>query len=211
MYKFWASIRKEFLQLIGDRVGITLLFAMPLILVFIISIIQDSAYKLVNENQIALLVSNVDKGVQGDKLTDALESSGLFRVRLVSDMDTSDLKESLVGGDELLGLYIPPKFSERLELSAGQTTSKMLSEFGMLDSTEITQKLPNGTLHFYNDPVLQENYTFSVKNMIGSYMSAIETEMMLEQLYGDMGAEGSRALRRFEHGLWSSSEFDAAC
>jgi len=62
MFKLWASIKKEFYLLLSDKVGLVLMFVMPLLLVFVITIIQDSAFKLVNENKISILIVNHDKG-----------------------------------------------------------------------------------------------------------------------------------------------------
>ena len=66
--KLMASIKKELLLLFSDKVGLAIMFLMPLLLVFTITIIQDSAYKLVNENKVSIIISNQDKGVQGEKL-----------------------------------------------------------------------------------------------------------------------------------------------
>ena len=49
--KLMASIKKEILLLFSDKVGLSIMFLMPLLLVFIITIIQDSVYKMVNENK----------------------------------------------------------------------------------------------------------------------------------------------------------------
>lgn len=49
MKKILASITKEFLILIRDRAGLGILFLMPMILVFIMTFIQDAALKSINE------------------------------------------------------------------------------------------------------------------------------------------------------------------
>jgi ABC-2 type transport system permease protein len=76
--KLMASIKKELLLLFSDKVGLSIMFLMPLLLVFIITIIQDSAYKMVNENKVSLIISNQDKGEEGTKLIQLLTESGLF-------------------------------------------------------------------------------------------------------------------------------------
>jgi ABC-2 type transport system permease protein len=92
MFKIISSLRKEFLLLINDKVGLALMFLMPLILVFIITIIQDSAYKVVNENQIPLLVVNHDTGKEGTKLVAALKKSGLFKIDSQDKIQQQSLK-----------------------------------------------------------------------------------------------------------------------
>ena len=56
MYKLWASIHKEFLLLIRDVGGLTILFVMPLVLVITITLIQDSSFKSVQQTKIPILI-----------------------------------------------------------------------------------------------------------------------------------------------------------
>lgn len=191
MYKVWASIRKEFLQLVSDKVGLTLMFVMPLLLVFIITIIQDSAYKLVNENKISVLISNQDKGNQGERLAELLGESGLFDATVNNKLDSTSLKKALLDGDELTALYIPENFTEILDAKASKISGTMLAEFDLGDESIEEMPMPESRLDFYHDPILQENYSYSVMNMISSFMDGMESELMIEKLFLDMGAEGA--------------------
>lgn len=96
MFKLYSSIRKELLLLINDRVGLALMFVMPLLLVFIITIIQDSVYKVVNENKIPLLIMNHDIGLQGVKLVSVLNRSGLFEIDTIINPSPEMLKSELL-------------------------------------------------------------------------------------------------------------------
>ena len=62
MKQLLASIKKEFFILLNDKIGLALLFIMPVLLVLIITIVQDSAFKVVNENKFSLLIVNKDSG-----------------------------------------------------------------------------------------------------------------------------------------------------
>ena len=61
MYKLWASIYKEFLLLIRDVGGLTILFVMPLVLVITITLIQDSSFKSVQQTKIPILIVDNNK------------------------------------------------------------------------------------------------------------------------------------------------------
>ncbi|MDQ6478033.1 ABC transporter permease [Dyadobacter sp. LHD-138] len=186
MFKVFSSIRKEFLLLVNDKVGLTLMFVMPLLLVFIITIIQDSAYKIVNENEIPMLVVNHDKGQQGDKLLALLQESRLFKIDTLNNLPESDLKKELLAKGKMIALYIPSGFSDGLESKAGEVSHIMMTDLGLEhDSTNLKNK-PMPALSFYRDPVLQENYSASVMGVVQSYMSVIENSMMIERLYADM-------------------------
>jgi len=62
MHKLWASTYKEFLLLIRDLGGLAILFIMPLILLIIITLIQDNTFKTIKETKIPVLLVDYDKG-----------------------------------------------------------------------------------------------------------------------------------------------------
>lgn len=186
MFKIYASVRKEFLLLINDKVGLALMFLMPLLLVFIITIIQDSAYKMVNENQIPLLAVNHDKGKEGDKLIKLLAGSGLFKIDTLNGLARQSLKSELLSRGKMIALYIPETFSDGLESNAGAVSKILMDDLGLEYDNIAKEDIPMPVLSFYSDPVLQENYSYSVMGIIQSYMSVIENSLMIERMYTNM-------------------------
>jgi ABC-2 type transport system permease protein len=189
--KLMASIKKELLLLFSDKVGLSIMFLMPLLLVFIITIIQDSAYKMVNENKVSLIISNQDKGEEGDKLILLLTESGLFEMHEQNQLNSQELKDYLLGENKLTALYIPETFSEKLKEKATQISETLTFELGISEIEENNSevKLPN--LDFYHDPVLQDNYSYSITNVVGSFLNVIENELMIESIYSEVGIEKS--------------------
>ena len=198
MFKIYSSIRKEVLLLINDRVGLSLMFLMPLLLVFIITIIQDSVYKVVNENQIPLLVMNHDEGVQGGKLVNVLEKSGLFKIDTINSLPQEKLKSELLARGKMVALFIPVNFSGGLESHAGDVSQILMKDLGLESDTIHTDSVALPALSFYNDPVLQENYTFSIMGIIQSYMSVIENSLMIDRMYKtmDIGEKSERLKKK---------------
>jgi ABC-2 type transport system permease protein len=186
MFKIYASIKKELLLLVNDRVGLALMFVMPLLLVFIITIIQDSVYKVVNENRIPLLVMNQDEGILGKRLINVLTESGLFEIDSVAGKSEQVLKSELLARGKMIALYVPKSFSAGLESNAGDVSKILMKDLGLeYDSTTLASvEIP--ALTFYNDPVLQENYTYSVMGVIQSYLSVIENSLMIDNMYAEM-------------------------
>jgi ABC-2 type transport system permease protein len=186
MFKIYSSVRKEFLLLINDKVGLALMFLMPLLLVFIITIIQDSAYKMVNENQIPLLVVNHDEGPEGGKLLKLLAGSGLFKIDSTNLLPKESLKSELLARGKMIALFIPETFSGGLESNAGDVSKILMNDLGLeYDSTK-AKSIVMPQLSFYSDPVLQENYSYSVMGIIQSYMSVIENSLMIDRMYTNM-------------------------
>jgi hypothetical protein len=90
MRKLGASIAKELQLLAHDKVGLLLLYLMPVVLVFIITVVQDSAFKLVNDNQLELLVTNADEGNLGDSLV-AIQKIREFHHRRKKQFDGEEI------------------------------------------------------------------------------------------------------------------------
>ena len=189
MFKLWASIKKEFYLLVSDKVGLVLMFVMPLLLVFVITIIQDSAFKLVNENKISILIVNHDRGSQGTKLIELLKSSGLFEIEEDNIITSGKVKDELLNRDKLIALYISSDFSLKLNEKAGQISNLMMEELGLKETSEDNKNIELPSLTFYHDPVLQENYCYSLISIIYSFLDAVENSLMIENFYLEMGFE----------------------
>ena len=192
MNKLIVSLVKEILLLLSDKIGLLLMFVMPLLLVFIITVVQDSAFKLVNENKIEMLIVNKDEGNLGDSLIDKLVLSGSFNVEILNELNESDIKKQTLNRDKLIAILIPKKFSKKINQNAEKISNLMLTEFGVLDSSNVlpkNQSLKNNNLDFYFDPILQENFRISILSGINSVLVGIENRKMLQQLFTDLGYE----------------------
>ncbi|MCH2045884.1 MAG: ABC transporter permease [Saprospiraceae bacterium] len=209
MFKFWIAFKKEINILLNDRVGLALMFIMPLLLVVLITIIQDSSFKMVNEHKVSILVVNQDEGKQGGQLISKMEDTGFFKLEQLKDVSPESLKKELLKRKRTVALLIPNTFTDELTQKANALSQSMVQELGMgEDSTE--QLLPQiSALDFYYDPVLPEAYTRSVGNMIYSLLATVESELMIDQVYVQMGmAESSSNLKEqmFEQRLELNSQ-----
>ena len=56
MFKLWSTIIKDVRILSRDKVGIALMFGMPILLVIIVTGIQNNTFQLINKNKILSLI-----------------------------------------------------------------------------------------------------------------------------------------------------------
>jgi ABC-2 type transport system permease protein len=189
MFKFRASIIKELQLLLSDKIGLMLLFGMPIVLVFIITIVQDSAYKMVNENKISLIIVNDDQGQQSEDLIHLINKSGLFSVIRCNSSSISSLKDEMIKRKIVTGLFIPENFSKLNLSKASIISKKMLAELGMIQNNNEIKLLDNKGLVFYHDPILTENYCQSIEGMFKSYVSILENKLMIKSFYSELGVE----------------------
>lgn len=187
MRKLRASIWKEFLLLISDKVGLLLMYFMPILLVFVITLVQDSTFRLVNENKLEILLINKDKGGYGDSLIHLLQRSGTFQITVNNSLDQVDIEKKLLNGNELIALQIPAQFSQNLSKKSEDISTQMLAEFGISEPKSEQKKIEMHALKMYYDPVLQESFRYSLLSTVYSHLSVLENRIMIESMYREMG------------------------
>ena len=79
MHILKATIIKDLKILLRDRVGLFMMFFMPILLVIVITSVQNSTFELVNNNKISLVVYNKDKGTLGSQLMDGIRKIGIIQ------------------------------------------------------------------------------------------------------------------------------------
>src|ERR1700730_8580901 len=84
MFKLKSTILKDLRILFRDKVGLTLMFVMPIVLATVIAAIQNSTFELVNDNKVPLLLCNKDSGEASIQLMKAIEKIGMFEIKQVT-------------------------------------------------------------------------------------------------------------------------------
>lgn len=109
MSLYRVMIWKEFQQLKRDKVGLRLMFIMPLVQMFVLG------YALTTEvKHTPVAVLDHDRSPVSRSLVDAVAHNDLFRFRGHAASE-ADLRRRLDRGEIRLGLILPPDFSEDLE------------------------------------------------------------------------------------------------
>ena len=115
MFKLWATIIKDIRILTRDKVGIALMFGMPILLVLIVTSIQNSTFELINKNKIPLLICNRDTGKISGEFIQAVEKMDMFKlVRVSNDKSEKMITDRMHSSDALLAVIIPADFSEKI-------------------------------------------------------------------------------------------------
>ncbi len=190
MYKLRAAIVKELQLLLHDKVGLLFMFFMPIVFVFIITIIQNSAYELVNKNKISLIISNQDNGNLGDSLIMSVQNSNMFKILESNAKTKEDLNRYLLKTEKLTGLYIPENFSTNIRTKSKQTTNLMLEQLG-ITSDSLPPIKKNNDISLIYDPVLQQGYIKSVESILIQAVSILENSVFIEEVFFQVGIDRS--------------------
>ncbi len=183
MFKLWATIIKDARILFRDKAGLALIFGMPVLLVVVVTGIQNSTFQLVKNNKLKVLICSRDTGRAGVEFIQAVDKIGMFNLLKVSKtINEKQLTEDMRKSDALMSVVIPADFTAQVNAKAHNAAGKALKSFGLdADSTKTTPKVDPLTL-LYN-PVLQESLRLSVQGALQSGLQLVESRQTLRDLY----------------------------
>ncbi|GAB2986771.1 ABC transporter permease [Mucilaginibacter puniceus] len=184
MFKLWATIKKDVRILLRDKVGISLMFVMPIILVVVVTSIQNSTFQLVNKNRLPILIANQDTGQSSKQLLTAIGEIGMFKVtELPKNSNPKAIADAMHRQDAMLGITIPANFSAKVKEKADNVSGRALTSFGLEGDT--TKKTVGNVepLTLYYNPILQESLRLSVKGALQSALQMVESRETLRTLY----------------------------
>src|ERR1700744_3531654 len=184
MFKLWATVIKDFRVLRRDGIGLALMFVMPVMLVFVVTDIQESTFQMINKNKLPVLIINRDTGASGVQLIEAINKIGLFKVyKLPNNQDIKFVSDSMKQRDVLVAVTIPADFTRKVKAKAKNVAGKALVSFGL--QADSVQKDPGeiDPLTLYYNPILQEQLRFSVQGGLRSALQLVESRETLRTLY----------------------------
>ncbi|MGK7388883.1 MAG: ABC transporter permease [Candidatus Cyclobacteriaceae bacterium M2_1C_046] len=184
MDKLLAAITKDVRILTRDRIGLLLMFIMPILLVIVITSLQNNTFELVNEHKVPLVVYNEDQDPAGAQLAENLRDMGMFNLVATRENFVHDeLQQYFNNEDVLVSIVIPENFTESIASKSEQITHKALMDFGLAEPSDTTALVEMSPLLMYYNPVLQENYKLAIHGAITSALKMVENKQMLNSLY----------------------------
>ncbi|MGZ3999369.1 MAG: ABC transporter permease [Mucilaginibacter sp.] len=187
MFKLWSTIVKDSRVLWRDGVGLALMFVMPIVLVIVITDIQNSTFQLINKNKLPVLICNRDTGTSGKQLVEAINKIGMFSIsELPKGQDEKAISDSMKKRDALMGVIIPADFTRKVMAKSKTTAGKALTSFGLQADSAQKDLGDVSPLTLYYNPVLQESLRLSVKGALQSALQLVESRQTLRTLYFDI-------------------------
>ena len=186
MIKLLAMVKKEILLLLRDKVGLSVLFLMPVALILVMTLVQDSAFKTINEKGIPIVFVNDDNDSLG-----ILIKQGLLNNELCFLSDSIDGKpasselarKAVSEGKFLIGIIIPKGATAAIRKNVSALVSETLNGEDSLptlqDSVEITILI---------DPVAKKSFLNAVTSNLREFISEVKTKIMF-QTFSEQVAE----------------------
>jgi len=180
--KLLHSIYKEYKVLTRDRAGLAITFIMPTVLILIITLIQDTTFRSVNEASIPLLMVDRDHDSLSNSLEKALINSKFFLItkKQLTDQET---KTEIAKGSFFIGVIVPENTSKGLRKKSSARVEKLLNSFSG-DTTKTNEQIDTTKLkvQLYFDPITKKSFKTTITSSIDRIISQIEMQSMAASL-----------------------------
>ncbi|MCK5171713.1 MAG: ABC transporter permease, partial [Bacteroidales bacterium] len=182
MLRLISSIYKELLVLIRDRAGLAILFIMPLVLILIMTVIQDATFRTVKEVNISMILVNNDKDSLGEAISEGLYSSEFFQI--VEEIDGEKItekmaKEMVAKGDYKIGIIIPERATDAIRGNVNALINKSFKSFNIPGVKKRTRK-STIDVTIYIDPATSQSFKNMVMSSLKEFTSQLEIEMFFK-------------------------------
>jgi len=175
--KFLILLFKDVLLVIRDKAGMGFLFVMPVTLVFIMTILQENAYRTLRNNNLELIVQNNDNDSLGNFIVQQLKTSGVFKIDIKDDNPKINIEGQVAKGRYKVGIIVP----DSLTYFTGKLIDQSLeAAFNGEDSVRSDITPPDIEIFF--DPVIRASYMLMIKSMLKEINSSFRNKLLIKEL-----------------------------
>jgi len=176
-----GSIKKEILLLIRDKAGLAFLFLMPIVLVILMTMLQDKTIKKLQVEQMDIAVVNLDNGLVSEAILKGLDKMQIFNVHRVYNGDTLNIEtaqDAVAKGDFQMAVVIPAKSTSRTKRIISNELRKQLPSMGgdvLPDSL-----LQSIDLQLYFDPIMKGSLRSALRSALEQLMANVRTMLVFK-------------------------------
>lgn len=192
MFRLWSTIQKDVRILTRDKVGLALMFLMPVVLAIVITSVQNGTFEMVNDNKIAIVLFNKDNGSAAQELVQSMEKTGMFAITKGEPAaDEAAIKKIMHDKDAMLAIVIPSRYSADVMARAKSVSEKALKNVVEGDSTGTPTPAADSLtpLTLYYHPVLQQSFRKSVDGAMSSVLQVVQSKYIVQELYFNINNE----------------------
>lgn len=186
--KLLATVRKEALLLLRDRVGLSILFIMPMVLIFVMTLIQDAAFSSMNEKGIPVVFVNEDQDSLGYEIRAGLMKNDLVELSdsISGKPATADVVQKAVSqGKFLVGIVVPKHATQTIRDHVASMVEGVMAS----DSTQMAAAGKPGDsvqIEILIDPIAKKSFLVSVTSTLREFISEIKTKIMFQEFSAQM-------------------------
>lgn len=193
-FKLWQCIVKELKLLFRDIGGLITLFVMPIILVIVVTSIQDSTYQSISASKIPVLWVDNDLDSISFKVKKEIENSESFQLisKISNQTVTEEIaKQEVFKGNYQMAIIIPKNLTNDLNVKVRQNVDGILDEMGMSTTSYEPIEVQNKEIRMYFDPATQAAFKNGVKSSIDKMIAQLENNAIYKTFETQLGGSST--------------------
>lgn len=193
--KVLATIWKEFLLLVRDPGGLALILLMPLVLVVVMTTIQDNAFRDLQETGIEVLLVDEDRDALSGIIKRSFRDSpniGLLMEKEGKPL-TRDLARQLVqSGKYQAAVIIPEKATADLRKKTKSAVDQIFAHHGFGSSLTEEKTDTAVELQILFDPTIKANYKQTVAGVVKRVITGVQAEWFIDSMQEQLSSAGEK-------------------
>lgn len=174
MLKLMATFKKDLLLLWRDRVGLLVLFLMPLVLVLVVSLVQNNVLRATGQGRVEVLFVDEDQGELGRQVLGIMEENHglqLLTSHAGQALNAQTAHALIASGTYQFGIVLPPGLSAQFERDMRRQVGALFS-FG---STPAARTAAETRIQLLFDPAVQGVFRTAVTSSLQYALLGLET------------------------------------
>jgi ABC-2 type transport system permease protein len=212
MLKLLSSVRKELTLLERDFAGLLVLFVMPVVLVVVVTLVQENVLRSMGEAKTEVLFMDLDGQFVGRGVEEALLKSGTVKVVSAikgEKFDIETAKRAVAKGDFQICVIVPEGTTEAFRNEARE---RGRGSFSLGDGKGKEAAGTQGAaplLFVYFDPTLRETFRSGIKSALEKIILGMEAGEKMKVLSELLPKEMEAVTKKAMGAMWSE-EFTKA-
>jgi ABC-2 type transport system permease protein len=176
MNKIWATVVKEWKLFKRDVIGMCFLILLPILLMIVMSIVQDVPFREMSGVKIKMLIVNEDEGKFSYDVVKALKTSPHFTIK-----DSVSLDEAK--GSYNVAVILTKGITGSIVNSANVLSNHISQLMGLPNVyNNANPDKPGVNIELLYDPATKPNYKASVAFAVDKFVTASSTKTLFERI-----------------------------
>jgi ABC-2 type transport system permease protein len=192
MFKYFAAFRKEYLILIRDVAGLIVLFLMPMMMVIILSLVQEFGWNAISkEPTVPILFVDQDKDSLSAMIREGLVKSKMFNV--ISEIDSVKVDQELARkkvskGEYQIAVIIPEGATKLINRKINVLVTRIVSGIMMPVNNPFLDIRVNDSVNviIYFDPAVKGTFKNAFLSTMKEYSLKIESSMIFKSFGNEL-------------------------
>lgn len=189
MLTFLASIRKEAIVLFRDWGGLAMIFLMPILLVVIMSLIQDAPFRDFLEVKLEVGLVDEDHGVFSGFIKKQMTVAKNFNLHIYSSRQEG--RNAIQRGEVKAVVIVSEKSSDNLQQHVRLVANNFMLSAGFGDSSLIQTRPKAADLVLLIDPVMKQNFRLTIQNALDRISAQLQADLLIREVKAQLQVPAS--------------------